>query len=149
MNEAVKPKGCTHMKLRALSRVVTRHYDAYLTKTGLKNSQYSLLSHVVRLGPLRPGDLAARMQLDASTLSRNLQPLMAAAWVEQTPGSDARSRLVAATEAGRVKRAEAQRAWKQAQQALHTQLGAARVQALHSLLDDCLAALNEQELEHE
>lgn len=149
MNDAVKPQGCTNLKLRELSRVVTRHYDAYVAPTGLKNSQYSLLSHVVLLGPLRPGELAARMKLDASTLTRNLQPLIAAGWVEQGPGDDARSRSVVATEAGRAKRAEAQRAWKQAQLALNARLGNQRVLALHRLIDDCLAALDAAESDDE
>ncbi|MBS0443297.1 MAG: winged helix-turn-helix transcriptional regulator [Proteobacteria bacterium] len=149
MNDAVKPQGCTNLKLRELSRVVTRHYDAYVAPTGLKNSQYSLLSHVVLLGPLRPGELAARMKLDASTLTRNLQPLIAAGWVEQGPGDDARSRSVVATEAGRAKRAEAQRAWKQAQLALNARLGNQRVLALHSLIDDCLTVLDEPETDDE
>lgn len=149
MNDAVKPQGCTNLKLRELSRVVTRHYDAYVAPTGLKNSQYSLLSHVVLLGPVRPGELAARMKLDASTLTRNLQPLIAAGWVEQGPGEDARSRSVVATEAGRAKRAEAQRAWKQAQLALNARLGNQRVLALHRLIDDCLAALDAAESDDE
>lgn len=149
MAEAVKPKGCTNLKLRELSRVVTRHYDAHVAPTGLKNSQYSLLSHIVLLGPMRPGELAARMRLDASTLTRNLQPLIAAGWVEQGPGDDARSRSVVATEAGRAKRAEAQRAWKQAQLALNARLGNERVAALHALLDDCLAALEDGETDDE
>lgn len=145
MSEAVKPQGCTNLKLRQLGRAVTRHYDAYVAPTGLKNSQYSLLSHVVALGPVRPGELAARMRLDASTLTRNLQPLVAAGWVEQGPGEDARSRSVTATAAGRAKRSEAQRAWKQAQLALNARLGDARVAALHALLDDCLALLDAEE----
>lgn len=145
MSEQVKPQGCTNLKLRQLSRAVTRHYDAYVAPTGLKNSQYSLLSHVVLLGPLRPGELASRMKLDPSTLTRNLQPLIAAGWVEQGPGDDARSRSVQATEAGRAKRAEAQRAWKQAQLALNARLGDQRIVALHALIDDCLITLDEPE----
>jgi len=149
MADAVKPQGCTNLKLRELSRVVTRHYDAYVAPTGLKNTQYSLLSHIVLLGPIRPGELASRMRLDASTLTRNLQPLVAAGWVEQGPGDDARSRAVVATEAGRAKRVEAQRAWKQAQLALNARLGNERVAALHALLDDCLAALEDGETDDE
>lgn len=149
MAEVVKPQGCTNLKLRELGRVVTRHYDAYVAPTGLKNSQYSLLSHVVALGPVRPGELASRMRLDASTLTRNLQPLVAAGWVEQGPGDDARSRSVVATDAGRAKRTEAQRAWKQAQLALNARLGNERVAALHALLDECLAALEDGETDDE
>lgn len=140
---AVAPRGCTNLKLRQLSRAVTRHYDAYVAATGLKNTQYSLLSHVVLLGPIRPTDLAQRMRLDASTLTRNLQPLIHQGWVVQGPGDDARSRLVEATEAGRAKRTEAQRAWKQAQLALNQRLGEARVVALHALLDECLELLDD------
>ena len=149
MGDAVKPQGCTNLKLRELSRVVTRHYDAYVAPIGLKNSQYSLLSHVVLLGPMRPGELAARMKLDASTLTRNLQPLIAAGWVVLGPGDDARSRSVAATEAGRAKRAEAQKAWKQAQLALNARLGPERVAALHDLIDGCLAVLDPEETDDE
>lgn len=135
---AVQPRGCTNLKLRQLSRAVTRHYDAYVARTGLKNSQYSLLSHVVVLGPIQPVALARQMRLDASTLTRNLQPLLAQGWVEMGPGADARSRSISATAAGRAKRTEAQRAWKQAQLALNERLGDQRVAQLHDLLDACL-----------
>jgi DNA-binding MarR family transcriptional regulator len=143
------PRGCTNLKLRQLTRAVTRHYDAYAAATGLKNTQYSLLSHIVLLGPIKPSDLAARMRLDASTLTRNLQPLIAQGWVVQRAGDDGRSRLIEATEAGRVKRAEGQRAWKQAQLALNARLGPERVAALHSLIDDCMAALDAPDDEDE
>ncbi len=141
MKENVKPQGCTNLKLRQLSRAVTRHYDSYVARTGLKNTQYSLLSHVVLLGPLRPGELARHMKLDASTLTRNLQPLIVAGWIEIGPGTDERSRMVHATETGRRIRAEGQKAWKQAQLALNERLGAARVVELHALIDDCLQQL--------
>jgi DNA-binding MarR family transcriptional regulator len=80
MDDAVKPRGCTNLKLRQLVRRVSRLYDAQLAPAGLKTTQYSLLSHVVTLGPLRPGELARAMNMDASTLTRNLRPLQAAGW---------------------------------------------------------------------
>jgi DNA-binding MarR family transcriptional regulator len=143
METPVKLRGCTNLKLRKLDRVVTRHYDAYMSDTGLKNTQYSLLSHVVLLGPIRPSDLAQRMDLDASTLTRNLQPLIEQGWLRQDPGQDARSRLVNATKEGREKRSEAQRVWKQAQLALNARLGPKRVAALHALIDDSMERLNQ------
>jgi DNA-binding MarR family transcriptional regulator len=138
---AAAPRGCTNLKLRQLSREVTRHYDAFVARTGLKNTQYSLLSHVVLLGPIQPVELARRMKLDASTLTRNLQLMVAQGWVQMGPGADARSRSITATVAGRAKRTEGQRAWKQAQLALNDRLGEARVAQLHELLDACLADL--------
>ena len=64
-------------------------------KAGLKTTQYSLLSHVLKLGPIRPGDLAAAMKMDA--VHADAQPAaaarrrLAARW---PPGADGRSRLV-------------------------------------------------------
>lgn len=135
------PRGCTSFKTRQLARLLSRHYDAELAKAGLKTTQYSLLSHVQRLGPLAPGELARRMGLDASTLTRNLQPLIANGWLTQEAGADARSRLVAITAAGCDKQAEAQACWKRAQQHLNGLLGLERVAALHALIDACTAQL--------
>src|SRR3954471_12174367 len=97
MDAAVKPQGCTNLKLRQLMRRVAAHYDAEVGKTGLKGTQYSLLSYVVKLGPVRPHDLAAEMRISPSLLTRNLKPLADAGLVEVGPGVDARSRLVTAT----------------------------------------------------
>ena len=139
-----KPRGCTNFKLRQLSRAMTRHYDGYVAGTGMKITQYSLLTHVVQQGPIQPVELAHRMKLEASTLTRNLQPLVAYGWIEMGPGADARSRLISATEAGRAKHAEAHGAWKQAQLALNARLGDARVARLHELIDACLDDLDSE-----
>ena len=137
----VQPQGCTNFKLRQLLRTVSRHYDAELARAGLKGTQFSLLSHVVKLGPLQPQALARQMGLDASTLTRNLRPLIEMGWVTQGPGDDARSRIIAVTPAGRAKYTEARRHWKRAQLALNDRLGTATVAALHALIDDGLARL--------
>jgi len=143
MKNAIKPQGCTNLKLRQLNRIVTRHYDHFVAAVGLKITQYSLLSHVVKLGPIRPVDLAKHLQMDASTLTRNLQPLAAQGLLTIDAGTDARSRLINATEKGVSKRAEAQQAWKAAQLALNEQLGLERVSALHELLDSCIECLDD------
>ena len=142
MDTAVKPQGCTNIKLRQLMRRVAQHYDAEVGKTGLKGTQYSLLSYVYKLGPLRPGDLAREMKIDASTLTRNLKPMVNAGWLSLDPGADGRSRLVSITDAGRDKRQEAQRRWRTAQEALNSTLGVARVVELHALLDECMTRLS-------
>ena len=123
--------------------MVNRHYDHHLSAVGLKSTQYALLSCVVKLGPIRPSDVARRLQMDASTLTRNLQPMVAQGWLTVGAGENARSRLIEATAAGIALRAQAQRAWKAAQTALNHRLGVAQVSALHDLLDASMAALDE------
>jgi DNA-binding MarR family transcriptional regulator len=141
MNATAKPQGCTNFRLRHLMRQVGRHYDAEVAKSGLKTTQYSLLSHVLHLGPLRPVDLAQAMGIEASTLSRNLKPMIAAGWLLQGEGPDARSRLIEITADGRKKRTEAQRHWRAAQEQLNELLGVERVMALHTLVDESIALL--------
>lgn len=140
---AAQPQGCTNFKTRQLSRLLSRRYDAALAASGLKTTQYSLLSHLLQLGPIAPGELARRMGLDASTLTRNLQPLLAAGWLVQDAGPDARTRSISLTDAGRTKQAEARRGWKAAQHEVNAVLGSERVAALHALLDDCTARLEQ------
>ena len=138
---ALKSLGCTNLHLRQLMRRMAQHYDAEIARAGLKTTQYSLLSHVLKLGPVRPGDLAKSMKVSASTLTRNLKPLVDAGWVVLADGSDARSRSVAITAAGQSKRDEAKRHWKAAQESLNVTLGPSRVLALHALINEVMALL--------
>ena len=139
--EAPRPQGCTNFKLRQLLRRVSQRYDAEMAVAGLKTTQFSLLSQVLKLGSVRPGDLAQAMAMDASTLTRNLKPLIAAGWVDLAAGADGRSRLVTLTAAGLAKRAEAQACWRRAQDSMNSLLGDQRMVALHALIDDTLLAL--------
>lgn len=142
--ELPPPRGCTHFQLRQLSRQVGLLFDAELAAVGLKTTQFSLLSSLLVLqkaGPVRPADLARAMKLEPSTLTRNLQPLLAAGWAELGPGPDGRSRTVRITPAGEALRAQARARWHQAQLRLNATLGEARVSALHALIQESLTLL--------
>jgi DNA-binding MarR family transcriptional regulator len=132
---------CTHFRLRQLLRAVSRLYDAEIGKAGLRGTQYSLLAHLAVLAPVQPAELARHLGMDASTLSRNLRPLLAAGWVSQIPGADARSRQLQLTPEGDAKRREARRHWRRAQTTLEERYGAAQVLALHGLIDQGLQRL--------
>ena len=143
---AVKPQGCTNFKLRQLLRQVNQGYDASLTESGLKITQYSLLSHIVSLAPVRSVDLAEKMMMDTSTLSRNLKPLLNAGLIAFQATQDSRSHWVVATPLGQEARQKAHKQWKQAQEALNKQLGPARVLRLHQLIDEALVQLSGNKL---
>lgn len=137
------PRGCTHFQLRQLSRRLGLLYDAELAAVGLKTTQFSLLSSLLTLGPVRPADLARAMKLEPSTLTRNLQPLLAAGWAAMGPGPDARSRSVRITPAGEALRHQARERWHHAQLQLNATLGEQRVAALHALIQESLTLLAE------
>jgi len=136
-----RPEGCTNFKLRRLARAVARRYDEDLRELGMTGEQYSLLSAVLRLAPVRPGELARALSLDASTLSRNLRPLLQGGWLALGPGPDGRSRLIEATPQAAELREQAKACWRISQERLNAVLGVERVAALHALLDECSALI--------
>ena len=139
-NKAAAPvRGCTCFRLRKLTRRVTQHYDQHLAAAGLRITQFSLLSMLEYAESLSVSELAERLEMDRTTLSRNLGPLQAAGWVETGAGRDARSRALRITAAGRETWAQAKPHWRRAQDELNQALGLEQVAGLHGLLDDSLA----------
>ena len=132
------------MKLRRLTRIVSRHYDAHLSRCGLKTTQYSLLATVAHAGPLQQGELARLLSLDASTLTRNLRPLVELGLLAIEAGVDGRSRQVSITPAGRERRGQARQHWKQAQLEFNEAVGAERVAILHEVVDACYELLADE-----
>ena len=63
---------CASMKLRTLSRQVTRHYDKYLEPTGVTAAQLPLLSFLFATSGATMSRISEVMLLERSTLSRNL-----------------------------------------------------------------------------
>ncbi|MFS0731521.1 MarR family transcriptional regulator [Curtobacterium sp. 1P10AnD] len=86
---------------RGLLGVVARSLTTALEHVTVP--QFRLIVLVTTLGPTRAGDLAERLAVGPSTLTRNVDRLVAGGWVERRPGSaNRREVLVAATDRGRT-----------------------------------------------
>jgi DNA-binding MarR family transcriptional regulator len=128
--------GCTCFKLRRLTRRVTAVYDHALAAVGMRVTQYSVLSHVRRVRGVSISDLADMLDMDRTTLTRNLKPLLEARWVEVRPGADdARVRVVYITTSGEAQFQSARPHWRRAQTEVSATIGAQRIASLHELLD--------------
>jgi len=132
--------GCTCARLRKLTRRLTRIYDAHLAAQAIKVTQYSLLANAAR-GERTLTEFAAELEMDRSTLSRNLAPLAAQGWVSVSVGADPRSRSIGVTAAGRRKLKAVLPLWRKAQCEIESTLGAAGVGELHRKIERALAAL--------
>jgi DNA-binding MarR family transcriptional regulator len=114
---------CIAVRLRLLNRVVTNFYDDALRSLGVKVSQLNILIATARLGLARPAQVCDILQLDASTLSRNLKPLLAHGWLEVVPEEDARAQPFRLTPQGKSLIEKAVPAWEQAQRQATELLG--------------------------
>src|SRR5215472_1952968 len=114
---------CIAVRLRLLNRVVTNLYDDALRPLGLKVSQLNILIVTAKLGLARPAQVCEILQLDASTLSRNVKPLQAHGWLEVVPEEDARAQPFRLTLQGKRLIEKAVPAWEQAQRQAADLLG--------------------------
>src|SRR5436189_2781608 len=106
---------CIAVRLRLLNRVVTNLYDDALRPLGLKVSQLNILIVTARLGLGRPVQVCDILQLDTSTLSRNVERMRAHGWLEVVPGEDARTQSFRLSTRGKRLIEKAIPAWEDAQ----------------------------------
>src|SRR5215469_14704816 len=85
---------CVGFRVRKLNRMVSAIYDGALASAGLKTSQFTVLVAVANRGPVRPAELAELLQMDASTLSRNVERMCAKGWLRLKADHDRRSHLI-------------------------------------------------------
>jgi DNA-binding MarR family transcriptional regulator len=116
-------RSCIAVRLRLVNRVVTNFYDDALRPLGLKVSQLNILVVAAKLGIARPARVCDILQLDVSTLSRNVERMRARGWLEVVPGQDARAQPFRLTSQGRRLIERAAPAWQKAQRRATKLLG--------------------------
>lgn len=135
-----EPLPCTGGRVRKLMRRMTSFYEQYLRRVGLKLGQFSLLNHLQDEGQ-SINQLAERLEMDRTTLTRALAPLVTNGWAEPCAGRDARERCYRLTQAGTDHRAAARLVWREAQLDLEARLGRDYVARLNLDLENTLAQL--------
>ncbi|GHD45380.1 transcriptional regulator [Thalassobaculum fulvum] len=134
---------CTGAALRRATRRVCQFYDDALRSTGLKLTQYSVLSTLSQVEQPSITDLADRLMMDRTTLTRNLGPLQKAGWVRLGRGGDARARVVELTPEGRRMLERARPVWREAELTVRDRLGTDGGEALRRLLADASAVFGD------
>jgi DNA-binding MarR family transcriptional regulator len=130
---------CLAARLRLLNRVVTNLYDEALRPHGLRVSQMNILVVIAVGGPLRAVDVARRLRLDTSTLSRDLERLIDRGWVRSSPGKG-RAQQLQVTKAGRELLARTVGDWREAQRRAEKLLSPAAAAAITGAVDALWAA---------
>jgi len=113
-----QPSMCHCTNMRRASRATTHFYDEQLEPSGLKITQYSLLNHLKRLGPLTMNELSKAIRLERTTLVRNLKILENMGLVSILAEEKSKARVVCLTEEGLKSLERAFPYWNQAQENL-------------------------------
>ncbi|MDR2051250.1 MAG: MarR family winged helix-turn-helix transcriptional regulator [Deltaproteobacteria bacterium] len=127
-----KPCYCT--SLRKTARAVTKFYDAALEESGIRVTQYALLSHLSRLGPVSMRELSESVNLERTTLLRNLHPLARHGLVRVESGPSSRAHRISLTEEGAAELESTRPHWEKAQNKIHLALDAEERELLNRLL---------------
>jgi DNA-binding MarR family transcriptional regulator len=128
-------QNCLGVRVRLISRAVTSVYDRAVSGHGVTIAQISLMAVLGKFGPCAPSRLGELLQLERSTVSRNLDILMRNGWV-QADSSDAKGvREVSLTSAGRQELESVMPAWRNAQAEAARLLGDAGVKSVRTVAD--------------
>lgn len=108
---------CLCLNVQRAGRALARRYDAAFRSHGLTSGQFAILAALDWPTPLALVELARRLGVERTTLTRNLAPLLAAGLVSATVADgDRRQRDTMLTPAGRAKLIAALPAWRAAQE---------------------------------
>ena len=126
-----EPCACT--TLRELARRTTAIYDDFLEPVRLKITQYVVLARLDRLVYCNLGELAKACDLDVTSLSRALRPLIASGWIKCGRGKDDRTKRYELTAQGKQVLRKAFTLWNKAQSRLHEVIAPEHIRVLGSL----------------
>jgi DNA-binding MarR family transcriptional regulator len=124
---------CACTTLRELARRATAIYDDVLGPLGLKQTQYAVLARLDGLVQCSLGELADVCNLDVTSMSRGLRPLITNGWVKAGRGKDDRTKRYELTAQGKQVARKAFALWKKAQSRLHEVIPQEHIRTLKSL----------------
>ncbi|ANW05755.1 hypothetical protein LMTR13_21715 [Bradyrhizobium icense] len=126
--------GCFCLASRQAARKITRLYDSYMQESGIRITQFTILSQLMLRGEMPIGRLAGILGMERTTLTRNLAVLEQQKWISIKAGDDPRARMISITRQGRNVVRRSFPFWSKAQAHLSRLLGADGQAAL-KLLD--------------
>ncbi|SLI64486.1 Putative regulatory protein, MarR [Mycobacteroides abscessus subsp. bolletii] len=124
---------CLAVRVRLLGRAITSVYDRAIEGHGVSIAQINLMAALGRIGPCSPARIGEVLQLERSTVSRNVGLLIRRGWVEAV-ASDAKGvREVALTSSGGEKIETVMPEWRRAQEEAALILGSGGIKSVRTL----------------
>ena len=108
---------CACSAARRKSRKLTRFYDEAMRGSGVRVSQFNLLATLIQTDPMAATRLAGLLDLERTTLTRNLRPFLRDGLIIVKDDADRRVHRIAITPKGAEAARKAFPFWKKAQDA--------------------------------
>lgn len=125
---------CLASRVRQLSRIVTRVYDDAMRPLGITASQFTLLTQLGQQDGITAVEIGYTLDIEKSTLSRNLKRLLALNLIDMEPPAGRRGRGLHLTPKGQVMIKDGFPVWKEAQSRAAGLMGADCRATLDALL---------------
>ncbi|MFQ5462070.1 MAG: MarR family winged helix-turn-helix transcriptional regulator [Phycisphaerae bacterium] len=135
---------CLAVRIRLLNRTVTNIFDEALRPLGVKVSQLNVLMVVAKYGPIAPGEVARRLNMEKSTLSRNLDRMGIHGWFNVAEGDSGRKRVLELAAPGRKLIQKSLPLWKKAQAQTEAVLGQRGARSMHRVANTVWAQLGRE-----
>ena len=127
---------CASFNFRRVSRAVTALFDKAIQDSGIRSTQFAILTAIAKTQPVSIGSIADLLVIDATTLTRSLNLLKQLGYVTISPRGAKRQRFLNLTVEGEKALARAVPLWRNIQQTFVDQIGEGRWRALRAELED-------------
>ncbi len=124
---------CLAVRVRMLNRTITAIYDDALRPLGLTAGQLNTLVVIAKRGPLSPGEVARRLNMEKSTVSRNIERMRNNGWLTVTAAESGRKQQLALTRQGKTLLEKSVPAWDEAQTRARAVLGRRGAESIHRM----------------
>jgi len=114
---------CIASRVRRMSRIITRIYDDALRQFGITGSQFTLLTILAQRDGVTAVEIGFDLDIEKSTLSRNLQRLVVLGLVDMDPPAGRRGRGLHLTAAGEEAVKQAYPVWNATQDRVKSIVG--------------------------
>jgi DNA-binding MarR family transcriptional regulator len=126
---------CLAGRVRLLSRTITGIFDEALRPLGLTAGQLNMLVMITLGGPLSPGELARGLNMEKSTMSRNIERMRKQGWIRVEAGESANQKELAVSTKGQKLLHKCLPPWQAAQNRTRELIGAQNMRSLQRTAD--------------
>ena len=127
-------EGCIATRVRQLSRIITRVYDDAMRAHKITASQFTLLTQLAQTDGITAAEIGLELDIEKSTLSRNLKRLLALGHIIMDPPAGRRGRGLHLTPRGQSVIRDAYPVWQAAQRRAIDVMGKEGRETLDTLL---------------